>query len=197
MSNEDRNRDSRRRFIAASSALGAAGVLWAALPFAGIAGRSFAADKGGNMNADTILFNGHVHTVDRDNPEATAVAIKDGRFLAVGDDATVMATRGTATRVIDLQRRCVIPGLNDSHLHLIRGGLNYNLELRWEGVPSLADALRMLKDQADRIPGTIEALRATINPPALEALAIVDDALGDDAGVLGAADLASVRRLDY
>ena len=45
-----------------------------------------------------------------------------------------------------------IPGLNDSHLHLIRGGLNYNLELRWEGVPSLADALRMLKDQADRTP---------------------------------------------
>ena len=46
----------------------------------------------------------------------------------------------------------MIPGLNDSHLHLIRGGLNYNLELRWEGVPSLADALRMLKDQADRTP---------------------------------------------
>ncbi|WP_163616685.1 amidohydrolase family protein, partial [Klebsiella pneumoniae] len=44
------------------------------------------------------------------------------------------------------------PGLNDSHLHLIRGGLNYNLELRWEGVPSLADALRMLKEQALRTP---------------------------------------------
>lgn len=43
-------------------------------------------------------------------------------------------------------------GLNDSHLHLIRGGLNYNLELRWEGVPSLADALRMLKEQALRTP---------------------------------------------
>jgi predicted amidohydrolase YtcJ len=52
------------------------------------------------------------------------------------------------TQVIDLKQRTVIPGLNDSHLHLIRGGLNYNLELRWEGVPSLADALRMLKDQA-------------------------------------------------
>src|SRR5690606_25629984 len=56
------------------------------------------------------------------------------------------------TRVIDLHKRTVIPGLNDSHLHLIRGGLNYNLELRWEGVPSLADALRMLKEQADRTP---------------------------------------------
>ena len=48
--------------------------------------------------------------------------------------------------------RTVIPGLNDSHLHLIRGGLNYNMELRWDGVPSLADALRMLKEQAARTP---------------------------------------------
>ena len=47
--------------------------------------------------------------------------------------------------MIDARRRTVIPGLNDSHLHLIRGGLNYNLELRWDGVPSLADALRMLQ----------------------------------------------------
>jgi predicted amidohydrolase YtcJ len=60
------------------------------------------------------------------------------------------ATQGT--QIVDLQGSTVIPGLNDSHLHLIRGGLNYNLELRWEGVPSLADALRMLKDQADRTP---------------------------------------------
>src|SRR5882762_3697066 len=49
-------------------------------------------------------------------------------------------------------RRSVIPGLNDSHLHVIRGGLNYNMELRWDGVPSLADGLRMLKEQAQRTP---------------------------------------------
>ena len=78
------------------------------------------------------------------------MAIKDGRFVAVGNDAEAMALKGSATQVVDMKGRCVIPGLNDSHLHLIRGGLNYNLELRWEGVPSLADALRMLKDQ----PGT-------------------------------------------
>jgi len=46
----------------------------------------------------------------------------------------------------------VIPGLNDSHTHLIRGGLNYNMELRWDGVASLADALRMLREQARRTP---------------------------------------------
>nr|WP_218179638.1 amidohydrolase [Pseudomonas gingeri] len=105
-----------------------------------------------NVIADLILHNGRLHTVDRAQPKATAVAIKDGRFIAVGNDGEAMALRGSATKVIDLKGRTVIPGLNDSHLHLIRGGLNYNLELRWEGVPSLVDALRLLKDQAERTP---------------------------------------------
>jgi len=105
------------------------------------------------MNASTlILFNGCFHTVDRQNPQASAVAIRDGKFLAVGDTDEVMRHRTPDSQVIDLNGRTVVPGLNDSHLHLIRGGLNYNLELRWEGVPSLADALRMLKEQAMRTP---------------------------------------------
>ncbi|WP_082806429.1 amidohydrolase [Aquipseudomonas alcaligenes] len=137
--------NSRRRFLAATSVLGAASALWPALPI-------FGADKGGSMHPDLILHNGRIHTVDREKPNASAVAIHQGRFVAVGNDAEVMALRSASTRVIDLQKRTVIPGLNDSHLHLIRGGLNYNLELRWEGVPSLADALRMLKDQAERTP---------------------------------------------
>ncbi|MEM7468178.1 MAG: amidohydrolase, partial [Pseudomonadota bacterium] len=53
---------------------------------------------------------------------------------------------------VDLNRRRVIPGLNDSHLHVIRGGLYYNLELRWDGVPTIAQALMQLKEQADRTP---------------------------------------------
>ncbi|EFE93820.1 amidohydrolase [Serratia odorifera] len=102
--------------------------------------------------ASLIITNGKFHTVDRDNPSAQAVAIKDGKFLAVGSQSEVMRHAGPQTQVIDLQGHTAIPGLNDSHLHLIRGGLNYNLELRWEGVPSLADALRMLKEQALRTP---------------------------------------------
>ena len=104
------------------------------------------------MSASTILLNGRFHTVDRTQPLASAVAIADGTFLAVGDVEDVMRHRGPDTQLIDLAGRTVIPGLNDSHLHLIRGGLNYNLELRWEGVPSLADALRLLKEQALRTP---------------------------------------------
>lgn len=147
--NQDPTDKSRRQFLATSTVLGAAGALWSALPFTDSA---HAAISGDPMTADLILFNGRLHTVDREKPKASAVAIKDGRFLAVGTDADAMAHKGAGTQLIDLKQRTVIPGLNDSHLHLIRGGLNYNLELRWEGVPSLADALRMLKDQADRTP---------------------------------------------
>lgn len=101
---------------------------------------------------ELILTNGRITTLDRANPEAEAVAIAKGRILDVGRAAEIMSLAGAGTKVIDLGRRRVIPGLNDSHTHLIRGGLNYNMELRWEGVPSLADALRMLRMQADRTP---------------------------------------------
>ena len=63
-----------------------------------------------------------------------------------------MQLRGPKTTVIDASGRTIIPGLNDSHTHVIRGGLNYNMELRWDGVPSLSLALAMLKDQAQRTP---------------------------------------------
>ncbi|QDL07480.1 amidohydrolase [Brasilonema octagenarum UFV-E1] len=105
-----------------------------------------------DTNADVILFNGRIATQDERRSFASATAIKDGRFVAVGTDKAVMSHKGANTRVIDLSRRTVIPGLNDSHIHLIRGGLNYNLELRWDGVPSLADGLRMLREQVDRTP---------------------------------------------
>lgn len=104
------------------------------------------------QHADLVLHNGAIATLDPSNPAATAVAIRDGKVQIAGSDAEAMAARGPSTKVIDLGRRRAIPGLNDSHLHLIRGGLNYNLELRWDGVPSLADALRMLREQALRTP---------------------------------------------
>ncbi len=104
------------------------------------------------MKADIILFNGKVHSFNSETPNSTAVAIKDGKFIAVGTDSAVMEFASEATQMIDLLQKRVVPGINDSHIHLIRGGLNYNLELRWDGVPSLADALRMLKEQVDRTP---------------------------------------------
>jgi len=99
------------------------------------------------MNTAKIFRNGRFTTLDRKNPQATAVAIKDGVFQAVGDDNTVMKLASASTQVIDLNGKRVIPGFNDSHLHIIRGGLNYLMELRWDGVPNVATALEMLKQQ--------------------------------------------------
>jgi predicted amidohydrolase YtcJ len=103
-------------------------------------------------DADLILHGGRLTTLDPANPTATAVAVKGGKLLAVGDDQDVAPFRGPGTTAIDLRGHTVVPGLYDSHLHLIRGGLNFNMELRWDGVPSLADAMRMLKEQAGRTP---------------------------------------------
>ncbi len=93
-----------------------------------------------------ILFNGKITTLQG---EVSAIAIKEGLVEAIGSDDEI---KKLGTECIDLNQRRVIPGLNDSHLHLIRGGLNYNMELRWDGVPSLSYALEMLKEQVLRTP---------------------------------------------
>jgi hypothetical protein len=135
---------SRRDFVQAG-VTGLAAGLAATLAPGGLAAQPTA-------TADLIVFNGRLATQDARRSFATAVAIRAGRFVAVGTDADIMAYRGDTTQMIDVGGRTVIPGLNDSHMHPIRGGLNYNMELRWDGVPSLADALRMLREQAQRTP---------------------------------------------
>ncbi|MFB8171697.1 amidohydrolase [Kitasatospora purpeofusca] len=102
--------------------------------------------------ADLVLRNAKIHTGDRARPEASALAVRDGRVLALGDEHAVAAHIGPDTRVVDALGRRVVPGLNDSHLHVIRGGLNYVLELRWDGVRSLRQGLAMLREQAARTP---------------------------------------------
>ena len=99
-----------------------------------------------------ILRNGKFTTLDSAKPAASAVAIAGDRFAAVGGESDVMPLAGPTTRMIDLGGRRVIPGLMDSHTHVIRGGLYYNMELRWDGVPSLADAMRLLRAQVARTP---------------------------------------------
>jgi predicted amidohydrolase YtcJ len=104
------------------------------------------------MTADLILINGRFSTLDRANPSADAVAIADGKFLEVGFEGDIRRHAGAQTKIVDLRRARVIPGLIDSHMHIIRGGLSYNMELRWDGVRSLAVALEMLKAQVQRTP---------------------------------------------
>ena len=83
--------------------------------------------------ADLVLRNGRISTGDPARPEAAALAVSAGRITAMGDEGDVAALIGPGTRVVDTLGLRVIPGLNDSHIHLIRGGVNYLLELRWDG----------------------------------------------------------------
>lgn len=135
----------RRRLLEALLAAGLAGCAPAgrrtSLPFAA-----------GAAVADLIVYNARITTLDPRRPTASALAVAGGNLVALGSDAEVLALAGAQTRRIDARGRRLVPGLNDSHIHLIRGGLNYNLELRWDGVASLADAMAMLREQVARTP---------------------------------------------
>ncbi len=108
--------------------------------------------RAGEEKASLILTGGRIATLDRARAFVEALAIRDGRVLATGGARDVMKLRGADTQVIELRGRTAIPGLVDSHLHVIRGGLFYNLELRWDGVPSLGEALERLRVQARNTP---------------------------------------------
>ena len=97
---------------------------------------------------DTILVNGKILTVDDRFSIREALAIHDGRILALGATADIRKLAGSATRIIDLQGRTVIPGLIDSHIHAIRAGLTYSTEVNWVGVGSLSDALDRIRQAA-------------------------------------------------
>lgn len=105
-----------------------------------------------NNNNNSIFYNGKFKGFGTFDKNITAVLIKNNRFHQFGSDNEILSLKNDATQTVDLKGRIVIPGLNDSHLHLIRGGLSFNMELRWDGVKSLSDALHMLKEQAERTP---------------------------------------------
>lgn len=128
---------SRRQFMASAIALGGAGLT-----------PVFATSR----TADMIVENGKVFTGDTYKPFVEAFAVKDGRILATGTKQEIAVFKAAGTQVIDAGRRTVIPGLNDSHLHAVRGGRFYASELRWDGLTSLARGLDMIAEQAKRTP---------------------------------------------
>ena len=109
-------------------------VLIAALVVAaGVAAPTYAQAPAPGM----VLINGKVITLDGTSSILQAIAIRDGRVLAVGSDADIRRLAGARTNIIDLGGRTVVPGLMDSHIHALRAGLTYAVELSWIGVPSL------------------------------------------------------------
>ncbi|MEL3947458.1 amidohydrolase [Streptomyces sp. LNU-CPARS28] len=137
----------RRQTLAALAATAATAAVPVLAP-----GAASARDRGERPVADTVLHNGRVTTLDPRHPEATALAVRGDRVLAVGPDARIRRLAGDHTRLIDLRGRRVIPGLTDSHTHLIRQGLSYTQELSLAGVRSVAEALRLIRHQAEHTP---------------------------------------------
>ncbi len=113
----------------------------------------FATKLSGQKNADVIIYNGNIATMSKPGEFRQAVAVKDGIILAAGSSKKILANfKNSNTQVIDAGGKTVVPGLNDSHIHIIREGLHYNSELRWDGVKTLKLAMEMLKEQAARTP---------------------------------------------
>ena len=102
--------------------------------------------------ADTVLLNGKLVTLDPAVPKAEAIAVRDGRILAVGSSSDIASLAGPATRRVDLAGRTVIPGLIDSHIHAIRAGLSFATEVHWIGARSLDEALGRLRTAAQNAP---------------------------------------------
>jgi len=104
------------------------------------------------QNPTLIIHHANIITLDDTKPQAQAIAIANDKIIAVGNDAEILPLKATNTKVVNANGRTIIPGLYDSHLHVIRAGRFYNTELRWDGVKSLKRALQMLKEQAARTP---------------------------------------------
>jgi predicted amidohydrolase YtcJ len=103
------------------------------------------------VGADLIVFNAKITTGSLSQPEASALAVKRGRIYSVGTDAEILSLKDNNTRLIDAGGRRLIPGLNDVHVHVLNEG-SYNLNVRWDGVPTLLRALEMLSEQGKRTP---------------------------------------------
>jgi predicted amidohydrolase YtcJ len=100
--------------------------------------------------ADLILHNGVIWTVDAKNPQVQAVAVRDGKFVAVGSDESVLKLRGLRTRVIDLQGRFVVPGFNDNHVHFASAA--QFLEFNIMRVTTQDEFVARVKDVVSRLP---------------------------------------------
>jgi predicted amidohydrolase YtcJ len=99
------------------------------------------------MNQTMLLYNGRIYTIDPAQPTATAVAIRDGNILAVGSDDDLAQLSGVTER-IDLNGRCVIPGLVDAHVHFKHLALARQ-RVNLDGCQSLAEVMRRIQQRAE------------------------------------------------
>ena len=100
---------------------------------------------------DLVLYNGLIYTVHPAYPAATAIAVRDGRILAVGTDREILSLAGKKTRRVDLARRRVLPGFNDAHAHPAASGLLQLSNVACDKT-SIEDILSALRDRAAKTP---------------------------------------------
>lgn len=98
-----------------------------------------------------VLYNGNIHTLDPQHPTAQAIAIRDGRVLAVGSEAHVREAAGSGAESIDLGGRTVVPGLCDAHVHITWQGLA-SQSVHLGEVTSIDEALRQIAARAAALP---------------------------------------------
>jgi predicted amidohydrolase YtcJ len=102
--------------------------------------------------ADTILIHGKVYTVNSKQSWAQAVAIRDEKIVAVGDDAEIEKLRGPQTKVIDAGGKLVLPGFVDCHIHFLEGSISLG-QANLEGAKNPADIQHILREYAQKPPG--------------------------------------------
>jgi predicted amidohydrolase YtcJ len=122
-----------------------------AITLALVASVTLAALRAQQPAVDLVLSNGKIVTVDDRFSIGQAVAIAGDRIVAVGTAQEVDRLAGPNTRRIDLRGRTVIPGLIDNHMHLLRAGNTWALELRWDGVYSRKQAIDQLRARAKAV----------------------------------------------
>ncbi|MDF1659652.1 MAG: amidohydrolase family protein [Verrucomicrobiales bacterium] len=115
-------------------------------------GASALSAQDGNGRTPLVITNAKVLTVDAQDRTAEAFIVEGGKFTYVGTTEEALEKQPAGARVIDAQGATIIPGLNDSHTHVVRGGMMYAMELRWDGVSSVEEALELLRAQAARTP---------------------------------------------
>jgi predicted amidohydrolase YtcJ len=141
---------------------------------------------GWSQSADMVLVNGKVLTMDGQSSTREALAIREGKIMALGTSAEMKKLAGPKSRVIDLQGRTVIPGLIDNHMHAIRAGQSFSTEVNWIGASSLSDGLARIHEAAKKMkprswlivvtsPATIDTFSEKRRPTQAELIAAAPD----------------------
>src|SRR2546425_49882 len=112
---------------------------------------NFTTHAGKPMMADLIIINANIHTMDRNQPEAEAIAILGNRIAAIGSTQEIQKLAGKSTKVIDAKGQLVLPGFNDAHVHFMSGGFQLSsVDLRDANTPQ--EFAERIRDFAARLP---------------------------------------------